>query len=307
VSRLLFHLLNDLNRNSLVDTTVTTKNRLAWINLAAIRFAWSRVSGAAVTPIRAAVASTIGVQSAAVSATRSADTHAVATGAACLLRSDISTLYVVGGKATAAARARHMWRLWWEEREVDEANQHDDTEERHCQEWVDKDESQNGGERDQFKHLDGKETTVRELGSTHLSKNVWRKRWDEANAASNHALDLGLDSRVRVNGLEDATLKVKVSTDSASHAVKVLAKGSNRNNGQKDVEKSEVDKGLGLLLNSHDISLNNHALRGLSVLQSLSTRRRNGSLLVSTHQATVAWAPERERETRTLEHIGAHF
>jgi hypothetical protein len=200
-----------------------------------------------------------------------------------------------------------MWRLWWEKREVDEANQHDDTEEWHRQEWVDKDESQNGGKGDQLEHLDGKETTVWELSSAHLSENVWRKRWDEADAASNHALDLSLDGRVRVNGLEDTALKVEVSTDSASHSVKVLAKGNNGDNRQEDVEKSEVDKGLRLLLNYHGISLNNHALSGLGIVQSLSTRRRDGSLFVSTHQATVAWATKRERETWTLEHIRAHF
>mmetsp|Transcript_9976 Transcript_9976/g.16561 ORF Transcript_9976/g.16561 Transcript_9976/m.16561 type:complete len:237 (+) Transcript_9976:107-817(+) len=134
-----------------------------------------------------------------------------------------------------------------------------------------------------------------------------RKRRNGSNTTPDLILDLGLDSWVRVNGLENATLQVQVSTHSAGHTVKVLAKRNNSKNGKEDVEDSEVDKCLRLPFNLRGPSLNDNTLGGLGILQSLSTWWRDSALFERTHQAMVTLASERKREAWSLELVWAHL
>lgn len=178
---------------------------------------------AAVTPIRTAVARSIGVQAAAIGTRRSADTQSVAACATGLLGGYVPVQNIIRRKTTAATRAHELRRLRRVAGQLKETRKHEDAEEGHRQEWVDKHESQNRGEDDTFEDSETEETSVRERVATHLSEDVWRKRWDGTNTATDSILNLGFDFRVGVHSLENFALHLHVSMHATSESAKVLA------------------------------------------------------------------------------------
>lgn len=200
----------------------------------------SLVSRAAVASFGAAIASVVRVQSTAIGTARSTDSHAVAASAAGLSGAHDPILDIVGGNTAAAARTHESWRLWWAESKVEETSKHKDAENWHGQQWVDKDKSKDGRKSSKLDHLGAKETAVRELVSTHLSKDVRRKRWDGTNALADRILDLGLDRRVGVDSLENEFLEVHLILQSAMHLPEVLAKDREGDKGQEAVENGKA-------------------------------------------------------------------
>ena len=193
------------------------------------------------------------------------------------------------------------------------AHEHEEAQERHCQEWVDANQHQHTSKHEELEHPADPKAIAKDLVSVQASQKMGRERRDKPNIFLQLILDEFLDLEIRVDGSENTLVEAVPCLHGSADLAEATTQHPDGGDCQDSIERGERKKGLGLALGGLNLAVHSLAVfDNFSIGQSLECKEasgRNKVLVKGSHEAAVLGASKRHVVVlrAVIEHFGLYL